>query len=610
MRDIKIGHAVGKAKKKDTPSRSASDTSQSSANQLEKFPSPRIPPLGLHRIPNIPPSDYRRMTLNQAVVKQVLSGDSLLLASKSGSERTLSLAYCTSPHLKKEGDDRWAFASREALRSIVIGKTVKFSVLYQIPNTKREYGIVYLEDGRRLPEEMLSEGWLKLREDAGRKEDTEEALQQLVCTLRKALQGETLTQNQNSLRLLEARARAEDKGLWASSGGYIDVQHDMGDPQTFLDSWKGKTVDGLVERVLSGDRMLVRLLISPEKHILVMTLVAGIRAPTTERTNPSNNTVQPAEEFGDEARKFVETRLLHRDVKIDILGLSPQNQLIAAVKHPKMGSIAKYLLKDGLARCTDFHSILLGSEMVSRKLIIFRIPLLTSSQATLREAEKEAQAAKKGQFKDHVAKAAGPGGNLDCTVTRVFSADVIYVRNRAGVEKRINLSSIRGPKQTDPAESPFRDEAKEYLRKRLIGKQVRMSLDGSRPANGEYDAKEAATITFNDKNVALLLVQEGWCSVIRHKRDDTDRSPDYDELLAAQEAAKEASKGMVSSQYTCFLRAILTLSSGQANPQRLKLTSTHPRTSRRQNNSLAAYSVKRESLLWSTSLRVVQDLLF
>jgi staphylococcal nuclease domain-containing protein 1 len=41
----------------------------------------------------------------------------------------------------------------------------------------------------------------------------------------------------------------------------------MGDPQTFLDTWKGKTVDGLVERVLSGDRMLVRLLISPTKHI-------------------------------------------------------------------------------------------------------------------------------------------------------------------------------------------------------------------------------------------------------------------------------------------------------------------------------------------------------
>jgi staphylococcal nuclease domain-containing protein 1 len=326
--------------------------------------------------------------------------------------------------------------------------------------------------------------------------------------------------------VLEAQARMDNKGVWATKGGIIEVKHDMGDPESFLSAWKGKTVSGIVERVLSGDRMLVRLLISETKHISVMTLVAGIRAPTTERVNPSNNTVQPAEDFGNEAQMFVEERMLQRSVTVHILGLSPQNQLIAEVIHPR-GSIAKFLLEAGLARCTDFHSTLLGSEM-----------------AALRQAEKSAQATKQGQFKDHVAKAA-PAGNLDCTVTRIFSADVIFVRNRSGVEKRINISSIRGPRQNDSTEAPFRDEAKEFLRKRLIGKQVRMSLDGSRPANGEYDAKEAASITHNDKNVGLLMVQEGWASVIRHKRDDTDRAPNYDELLAAQEAAKEAKNGMV-----------------------------------------------------------------
>lgn len=62
------------------------------------------------------------------------------------------------------------------------------------------------------------------------------------------------------------------------SGGRIEVQHDMGDTQTFLDTYKGKTLDALVERVLSGDRMLVRLLISPTKHIQGMystTLLLG-----------------------------------------------------------------------------------------------------------------------------------------------------------------------------------------------------------------------------------------------------------------------------------------------------------------------------------------------
>lgn len=261
-----------------------------------------------------------------------------------------------------------------------------------------------------------------------------------------------------------------------------------------------------------------------------MTLVAGIRAPTTERVNPSNGQTQPAEEYGNEARRFVEERLLQRNVKVHILGLSPQNQLIASLIHPN-GSIAKFILEAGLARCTDFHSTLLGSEMQA-----------------LRDAEKVAQSGKVGLFRDHVAKAAAPGGNLEVQVTRIFSADVIFVRNRTGVEKRINLSSIRGPRPSDQAEAPFRDEAKEFLRKKVIGKHVRLSIDGSRPATEEYDAKEVATITLNDKNIGLLLVQEGWCSVIRHRRDDTDRAPNYDELLVAQEKAKEEKKGMWSGK--------------------------------------------------------------
>lgn len=70
--------------------------------------------------------------------------------------------------------------------------------------------------------------------------------------------------------------------------------------------------------------------------------------------------------------------------------------------------------------------------------------------APLRSAEKKAQAGKLGIFKDHVAKTASGGGNLEAQVTRVFSADVVYVRNRAGVEKRISISSVRGPRPSDP----------------------------------------------------------------------------------------------------------------------------------------------------------------
>ena len=53
-----------------------------------------------------------------------------------------------------------------------------------------------------------------------------------------------------------------------------------------------------------------------------------------------------------------------------------------------------------------------------------------------------------------------------------------------------------------------------------------------------------ATVTQNNKNVALMVVENGWASVIRHRRDDEDRSPIYDELLVAEQEAQKEEKGM------------------------------------------------------------------
>jgi staphylococcal nuclease domain-containing protein 1 len=101
---------------------------------------------------------------------------------------------------------------------------------------------------------------------------------------------------------------------------------------------------------------------------------------------------------------------------------------------------------------------------------------------------------------------------------------------------------------SDPKQAPFAAEAKEFLRKRLIGKHVRVTTDGKRPAQEGYEEREMATVIHNGKNVALLLVENGYASVIRHRRDDEDRSPIYDELLAAEEAAQKEAKGMYAAK--------------------------------------------------------------
>ncbi|KAL1895014.1 hypothetical protein Sste5346_005434 [Sporothrix stenoceras] len=447
-----------------------------------------------------------------ANVKTVLSGDTLILTSPNNPslERTFSLAYVTAPRLSRDNEEPFAFQSREFLRNLTIGKQVNCTVLYTVPGSNREYGSAILADGTKLPDALVEAGWLKVREEAGRKEDNEEIVDKI-----------------NSLRNLESLARTSDLGLFSGESGVIDVQHDLGGP-SFLTEWKGKTVDGIVERVFSGDRLLMRLLLSDTKHLQVTTLLAGVRTPATERNNPTTGQSQPAEEYGKEAQQFVEQRLQQRQVKVQIVGASPQGQLVASVLHPR-GNIATFLLQEGLARCNDFHSTMLGEGMPA-----------------LRAAEKQAQEGKKRLHKNHVAKASE--GHLDVTVTKIIGADTIIIRDKSGPEKRIQLSSIRGPRTNEATEAPFREEAKEFLRKKIIGKHVRVTVDGSRPATEGFEAKDVATVTQNGKNINLAIVQEGYASVIRHRKDDTDRAPNYDELLAAQETAKEEKKGMWSGK--------------------------------------------------------------
>ncbi|KKA30983.1 hypothetical protein TD95_001334 [Thielaviopsis punctulata] len=450
-----------------------------------------------------------------AKVKSVVSGDTLVLSNpqRPDEERTFSLAFVTAPHLRREGDEPFAFQSREFLRENLIGQTVLCTPLYNVPALKRDFGSVQFggKDGPILPEEALKCGWVKVREDAGRKEEDVDILARL-----------------DNLRNLEDQARMDDLGLWAGSGGNVVTHHDLGGAD-FIESYKGKTVDGIVERVLAGDRVLSRLMVSETKHYNVMTLIAGIRTPSTERTL-ADGSVQPGEEFGLEAKKFVEDRLHQRSVKVFIAGINNQGQLVASLLHPR-GDISIFLLEAGLARCNDFHSTMLGEKM-----------------AALRAAEKTAQSQKLNLHKNHVSRSS-EGSASDMIVSKIVSADTIFVRSKTGSdEKRISLASIRAPRTTESTEAPFRDVAKEYLRKKLIGKHVHVIVNGHKPATDGFEARDVATVTEKGKNINLTLIEEGWASVIRHRADDTDRAPNYDEMLAAQEKAKEEGKGMWSGK--------------------------------------------------------------
>lgn len=363
-----------------------------------------------------------------------------------------------------------------------------------------------------MPQLSVAEGWTKVREDAVRRGEESEEWSLILEKLQES----------------EDKAHKDGKGLWTLDGDKIQCSYEVSDVKGLVDKVKGKPVDGVVEKVLGGDRLLVRLTVTPTEHVQTLLVVAGIRAPSTKRIG-ADGSEQPGEPYGDQAYQFVESRLLQRKVKVTLVGTTPQN-LVGTVMHPN-GNIAKFLLEAGLARCADFHSTMLGADMIP-----------------LRQAEKLAKDSRKGLFTGHVASKPAGIRDTDLIVSRVVSADTLFVRTKNGAENRISLSSVRQPKPSDPAQAPFAPEAKEFLRKKVIGKHVKVTIDGKRPASEGFDEREMATVTFGGTNLALALVEIGYLSVIRHRRDDEDRSDDYDALLQAEEVARKGGKGMWSQK--------------------------------------------------------------
>ena len=460
--------------------------------------------------------------VQQAKVKAALSGDTLVLTSVHNfrQERTLSLAFVGAPRLRRDNEEPRAFAAREFLIKNLVGKVVQFQVLYTIPgtgsNAGREYGTVVLQTGQTFPDACVADGWVKVRDDAAKKMEDSELARGII----------------DRLELAQAKARADGKGVWAGdAGGRIANTYDVQDAKAFAEQHKGRPLEAVVERVLAGDRLILRFLLSPTNHLQTLALVAGIRAPATKRTNTSDGREQPGEPFGAESSLFLEQRILQRTLDVRVVGASPQGQLICLVAHKEGGDMAGHLLKQGLARCSDNHSTLLGTE----------------TMAALRKAEQSAKDAKLNLFRDHAGPTAAATAS-EMTVVRVQTVDTIYARSRAGAEKRLSLASIRQPKPSDPAQAPYQAAAKEFLRRRLIGKHVRVTVVGTRAATESFEARDVATVTQGGKDVALEAVAAGWAMAIRHRRDDPDRAPAYDELLAAEERATKEGKGMHSGK--------------------------------------------------------------
>nr|QBI71276.1 ebna2 binding protein P100 [Franklinothrips vespiformis] len=474
------------------------------------------------------------------IVKQVLSGDSVVIRGfpRNGppAEKTVIFSHVLAPKLARRAtgnasdtkDEPYAWEAREFLRKKLVGEQVLF-VSEQASNN-RDYGVIYLgkdiQKGENITETMVSEGWVSVRRD-GRAPETAR------------------------LAELEDAAKAANKGKWGGnpSEHVRDIKWNIENPRAFVDKMGGKQIKAIVENVRDGSTLHVFLL--PEFYRVTL-MISGIRAPAVPRLDDNSKPDQNANlgTLPDEAKYFVECRLLNRDVDV-VLESTNNNNLVGTIHHEK-GDIAVELLKAGFARCVDWS-----------------IAHMKSGADKLRSAEREAKEKRLRIWKDWTPTNTHVGKEYTATVVEVINGDALMVKiSGQSQPKKIFLSSIRPPREQKSNEEktadekpaaqpgprkgrplydvPYMFEAREFLRKKLIGKRVNIAEDYVQPANQKFGEKVCCTVTIGGVNVAEALVSKGLATVLRYRQDDDQRSSHYDELLAAETKASKSGHGLHS----------------------------------------------------------------
>jgi len=482
----------------------------------------------------------------RGIVKQIISGESIVIRGppKGGPppEKTITLSSIKAPKLAKRAiagseetkDEPWAWEAREFLRKKLIGEMVLWVPAENKPAAagNRDYGTVYLgkdaATGENINEAIVAEGLASVRgggADVAR------------------------------LQELEAQAKAAGKGIWSTDDRaqhVRDIKWSIENMRNFVDKCEGKPIKAVIEHVRDGST--VRCFLLPEFYHVTLML-SGIRCNGFKLDSDGRPDPSVKVDYAEEARYFVESRLLQRDVEV-ILDSVNNNNFVGQILHPK-GNISELLLKEGFARCVDWS-----------------IAFMKSGVEKLRAAEKEAKEKRIRLWKDYqpsTPQLSGKEKEFTGTVMEVVNGDALMIKLASGQIKKVFLASIRPPRDTSappttdggpqslaPRPKNFRPlydipwmyEAREFLRKKLIGKKIHVVVDYKQPARDNFPEKTCCTITISGVNVAEAMVSKGLATVVKYRQDDDQRSSHYDALLAAEMKAQKSGKGIHAKKDT------------------------------------------------------------
>jgi len=260
-------------------------------------------------------------------------------------------------------DDPGAFEAREWLRKLVVGKSVAFETRKQGATAgDRVYGLLFLTtpEGEQvnLAVESVKNGHATPKVFGSTVDATAEEENGDV-----AVDGDPVKDYDQQLQAAFSAAKDAAVGVHSAAPLVRTLKTAGEDFETLAlversqKLCSGQKVKCVIEYVFDGSR--VRCHVTDEQmapagmqYGSFTLFLAGITCPRVG--NPRLTPPTQDEPFAIEARQFVELRLLHRELDVTLHGTDKSGICAVGTIHHPRGNIAVELLKNGLARMSDW----------------------------------------------------------------------------------------------------------------------------------------------------------------------------------------------------------------------------------------------------------------
>ncbi|KAL0240940.1 hypothetical protein GEMRC1_006176 [Eukaryota sp. GEM-RC1] len=298
-----------------------------------------------------------------SICHAIYSGDQVALQhtkhqDNSNGLHTISLAHITAPRFSSRGkSDPFGFHSREFLRNLVLGKTVNFCTL---PSNSSS-GDLSLPSIPSITIHIVRNGWARVNEFPSNC-----AVSALYSQLIKAQQ----------------EAKSEQRGIWSDPSTSRSLLQEekitidppprivFSKPQSTAKHITSTAQKCIVDHVITGS--FIRIIITDRRPMLSISIsLAGIQCPVFRRDAQGQSVPDP---FAEQAKFFVESRLLHREVPIEIHQFDDKRNCWVGSIRAEQGDLQCLLLKSGLAKLNEHHLL-----------------FTPTTAPSLREAEQEAK---------------------------------------------------------------------------------------------------------------------------------------------------------------------------------------------------------------------------